>query len=181
METLEMPVRQQATLNREALFRDLYERSFPRVAEFVGKRKGTFQDAKDIFQDALIIYYEKLVEGELSIQLSDEAYVLGISKHLWFRKFGADQKNISLDSITIADDFYPDVNSSRLQVFLERAGKKCMDLLSAFYFHRQSPATIAPEFGYSGERSATVQKFKCIEKLRDIVKQKSMSYDDFTE
>jgi len=40
---------------------------------------------------------------------------------------------------------------------------------------------IADEYGYSGVRSATVQKFKCLEKVRESVKEKSLVYDDFME
>jgi hypothetical protein len=40
---------------------------------------------------------------------------------------------------------------------------------------------IAGRFGFSGERSATVQKFKCLEKVRDTIKSKSLSYEDFVE
>jgi hypothetical protein len=35
--------------------------------------------------------------------------------------------------------------------------------------------------GYLNEHSASVQKYKCLEKIRNIVKEKSLTYDDFTE
>jgi hypothetical protein len=38
---------------------------------------------------------------------------------------------------------------------------------------------IADAYGYSGVRSATVQKFKCLEKVRETIKQKALTYDDF--
>jgi hypothetical protein len=40
---------------------------------------------------------------------------------------------------------------------------------------------VAQLFGFSGERSATVQKYKCIEKVRETVKQKALTYEDFLE
>ena len=44
---------------RALLFAQLYEETFPKVAKFVANRGGTFDDAKDIFHDALVILYEK--------------------------------------------------------------------------------------------------------------------------
>ena len=171
--------------DRVTLFEALYESTFPAVARFASARKGSLQDAKDIFQDALVIFYEKTVEGKLEISVSDEAYILGIVKHLWIRKYKSDKKKVILNSIElliiIPDDFYQEVKSAKLVQLLERAGKKCMELLSAFYYDKVPMADISNAFGYSSERSATVQKFKCLEKVRDIVKEKSLNYEDFTE
>jgi hypothetical protein len=38
---------------------------------------------------------------------------------------------------------------------------------------------IAQRFGLSGERSAAVQKHKCLEKVRNTVKEKALTYEDF--
>jgi hypothetical protein len=56
-----------------------------------------------------------------------------------------------------------------------------MELLQAFYYDKLPMNTIAGLFGFGGERSATVQKYKCLEKVRDIVKDKSLTYEDFLE
>lgn len=171
--------------DRARLFEELYESTFPVVARFVSGRNGSFQDAKDIFQDALLIFHEKTTAGTREIIASEEAYILGIAKHLWIRKFKSDKRNVSMNGmeslITIPDDFYEEVKSSRLVLLLEHAGKKCMELLNAFYYHKLSMTGIRNKFGYGSEHSAAVQKFKCLEKVRDVVREKSMNYEDFTE
>jgi hypothetical protein len=73
------------------------------------------------------------------------------------------------------------VNTGKLFTFLERAGGKCMQILTEFYYHRLPMEKIMRKFGFSSERSATVQKYKCLEKIRDIVKFKSLNYEDFLE
>src|SRR5688500_8233328 len=82
---------------REKLFADLYESAFPLVCRFVNNRQGTLQDAKDVFQDALVIFYEKQLEKDLDIKVSDESYVLGIAKHIWFRKHRHDKTMVPLN------------------------------------------------------------------------------------
>jgi DNA-directed RNA polymerase specialized sigma24 family protein len=170
---------------REKRFTDLYENAFPMVATFVSHRNGSFQEAKDIFQDALVIFYENAVNGKLPATCSENAYVLGIAKHLWIRKFNRDKSVISLDAleqaIAIPEDYFPTIQTSKLVAFLGRAGDKCMQLLRSFYYDRQKISDITEAFGYGTERSATVQKFKCLEKVREVVKEKSLTYEDFVE
>lgn len=185
MNTLEMPVCRANPLKREKLFISLYQSTLPLVAKFISSRGGTWQDAKDIFHDALMIYYEKTIHKEVEITVSDEAYILGIAKHLWLRKYSQEKKHISLDAfevgIMIPENSFPEVLPDKLMQFLERTGKKCMELLTAFYYHKHSMQQIAMEFNFGTERSATVQKYKCLEKVRDTVKQTKKSYEDFTE
>jgi len=167
-----------------ATFRELYETTFPVVARFVAKHGGSFDDARDIFQDALVIYHEKRREG-LTIRESEGAYILGISKHLWIRKFNYSRKLVPLSSmernIEIPVDYFPSINTSRLLSFLESVGEKCMNLLRSFYLEEKKVPEIAKAFSFRNEHSASVQKFKCIEKLREAVKQKPELYENLFE
>jgi len=171
--------------DREVFFEEVYELVFPAVASFVNEMRGSYQDAKDIFQDALIIYFERLSENRLTVNVSPERYILGIAKHLWLRKFKDDRKKITLDNferaLYIPEDFYPTVRSSRILQFLEAAGSKCLDLLRGFYFEKLPLKGIATRFGYGSEHSAAVQKYKCLEKIRESINERSIAYEDFFE
>lgn len=170
---------------RDKLFEALYITAFPVVARFVGKMNGSLDDASDLFQDALVIYCEKVADPGFTTYISPEAYILGITKHLWMRKYTHDRKKVSLDimesSITIPNDYDPEVDSMQLLKLLATTGRKCMELLQAFYYEKISMKILAGKFGFGTERSATVQKYKCIEKIRDTIKEKSISYEDFIE
>ena len=181
MEVMEMPAKKEA----EVEFSRLYESCFPSVASFVRKMNGTLADAKDIFHDALVIYYENLADPQFNISISEEAYITGISKHLWLRKFRHDSRVLSLDAmdsaIAIPEDYFPSLNSRRLLRFLEVTGNRCLELLTAFYYEKLSAKTLVERFGYRTEHSATVQKYKCIEKAREALKSKSIVYEDFID
>lgn len=164
---------------------ELYEQTFPAVAKYISSAGGSVEDAKDIFHDALVIFIEKTTNNPEETIKSGKAYILGISKHLWIRKYQKDSQSISLNSmekeITIPDDYFPTADNKRLLNLLKVAGKKCLDLLRAFYFQQLPIKEIAGELDYSHEHSVSVQKYKCLEKVRKTVKQKSLTYDDFTE
>jgi DNA-directed RNA polymerase specialized sigma24 family protein len=172
-------------VEREQLFVTLYKKAFPDVAKYVSKMGGAFDEAKDIFQDALIIYYEKAVNNSIAVQTNEQAYLLGIAKHLWAKRFRENIRHTSLDNNLNDDDFMEDENMepspAKLLHYLETAGQKCMEILKAFYYDNLPANAIASLFGYNGVRSATVQKYKCLEKVRETIKEKSLAYEDFIE
>lgn len=172
-------------IDRRQLIEDLYEKGFPSVARFVKKMGGGSDEARDIFQDTLVIFYEKITQGNLHIDCSPQVYIMGIAKHLWIRKYKKDQQIISLDAfekqIKVAADDTPSVSAQQILRMLEQSGEKCMELLKSFYYDKLSMKRIKEMFGYGSERSATVQKYKCIEKIRNEVKAHNRTYEDFFE
>jgi DNA-directed RNA polymerase specialized sigma24 family protein len=72
--------------NREQAFLYLYQQLYPKVERCILNMGGQIEDAKDIFQDSLIVFYEKSLDPS-AIQIdSVHAYIIGISKKLWLSK-----------------------------------------------------------------------------------------------
>ncbi|GAB3916392.1 RNA polymerase sigma factor [Mucilaginibacter boryungensis] len=173
----------QQTANNARLFIKLYQSAFPSVARYVSRRGGSFDEAKDVFQDALVIYYEKHISGNQS-PVNAKAYLMGIAKHLWIKSYQNNSRYVPLDEANNLDITIPQAQqpiTNKILHYLESTGEKCMDLLKSFYYDKLPMTDIAQTFGFSGERSATVQKFKCLEKVRETVKSKSLTYEDFVE
>jgi RNA polymerase sigma factor (sigma-70 family) len=165
---------------REAYFIELYQQLLPKVARYIAGKGGSIEDARDVFQDSVVIWYEKVRTANLAIQ-NEQAYIMGIAKHLWIKEFN------SAKSQPLTDEHLNEVSAveedqlltNKLLGYLETAGQKCMELLKAFYYDGVPVHQIAEQFGYSGVRSATVQKYKCLEKVRETVKQQALKYEDF--
>lgn len=64
----------------------LYKKYFGYTRKFVLENKGNLEDAEDVFQDALIILYEKLYDDHFKAYTCLANYVTGISKNLWLKK-----------------------------------------------------------------------------------------------
>jgi DNA-directed RNA polymerase specialized sigma24 family protein len=172
----------QLSAKREELFTTLYKKAFPATAKYISKMGGSFDEAKDVFQDALVIYYEKTVAAKLNPDTNDTAYLVGIAKHLWIKRYKEGSKHVALDGIDITvNESEENPSNTRLMHFLQTAGKKCMELLKSFYYDQLPLADAATLFGFSGVRSATVQKYKCLEKVRETIKEKSLTYEDFLD
>jgi len=171
--------------SKEQPIEELYEAAFPNVARFVKKMGGDVEDAKDVFHDALVIYQERCDQPEFRLQHSPEGYLLGIAKHLWIRKHHQQRKLVPLSSIereiSLPEDYFPSYKTQRLLQFLESAGQKCLDLLRAFYYQKQPLKQLVTTLGYANEHSLSVQKYKCLEKVRHTVKNQSVAYEDFLD
>ena len=148
----------------------LYRDSFPDVARMIRRKGGTLEEAKDAFHDALLIYMEKEKAGRLQLHSSPKAYLLGTARICWLRARGATVALPETFDAAEPEDADIEEREQRLQVSLVRSGKKCIELLKAFYYDHCSMQDIAVRFGFNGTRSATVQKYKCLEKVRKEIK-----------
>lgn len=169
---------------REAGLVDLYRNVFPFVAKFVSGKGGSLEQAKDVFQDAIVVWYERSgAPGKFNIN-SDVAYLLGIAKNVWYKRFSLEKGIVPLDprlGEELEESTGLEPSSTKILRLLEASGRKCMDMLKSFYYDKHNMAELAVEYGFRSIRSATVQKFKCLEKVRETVKLKSLSYEDFLE
>lgn len=169
---------------REDEILKLYTGTFPLVAQYISRMGGTLEEAKDIFHDAIVIYYEKQSLITPALKYSEKSYLYGIAKNIWHYKLRKNKENILIDADTEAEleNYYvQEPVKSKLARVLDLTGKKCMELLNAFYYDKLNMREVAKKFSFSGERSATVQKHKCLEKVKSVVKQNALQYEDFLE
>ena len=166
---------------REAFFMALYKKAFSPVAHYVARMGGSLEEAQDIFQDTLLIYYEKVTLAQAETIVNEKAYLLGIAKKIWLQRYRVSSMNQPLNDFDIEVVADEQLASDKILSYLETAGKKCMELLKAYYYDRLSVGHVVTLFGYSSTHSATVAKYKCLEKIRETVKQNSLNYADFIE
>lgn len=62
-------------------FQKLYDH-LPKVEELIRKNSGKRSDAKDVFQDALVIFHQK-VKNDLQLTSSIGTYIYGVCRNLW--------------------------------------------------------------------------------------------------
>jgi len=178
-------LKMQTQAEREATFRRLYRDCFPAVARRLKQQGAQRAEAEDIFQDCLVILYEKNAEGKLPDLQYPRAYLGRIAQRLWMRRQNRQRMqpiDYQAEEQLIPVDFQPASNSEqRLLRILRRAGEQCMAILQAFYYQDQPLHEIAERFGFSSVRSATVQKYKCLQRIREFVHAKKKSYADLME
>ena len=169
-------LRQSLLANRERALAQLYRQAFPPVRRLVQRQGGSAQDAQDIFQDALVVFYEQAVESTLVLTAAASTYLVGIARYRWQhelrRRARLPYEVLSDGSELLAAEAPEDSAESAFAVldYVERLGAKCRNMLLSFYYFQQPLTQIAEANGYRSVRSATVQKFKCLERLRTAVR-----------
>lgn len=160
--------------DRERTLEEIYARTYPMVRHYVREHGGTDEDAKDIFQEALIIYYEKTVNAQLTLTASVSTYLMGVCKNRWRQQQEKQARKVSLtetqsDAVWEEPGLEAELPAKSLMTFVEQLGETCKSLLISFYYFGQRLDQIAEQHGYQTVRSATVQKYKCLERLRKAV------------
>jgi DNA-directed RNA polymerase specialized sigma24 family protein len=156
----------------------LYRESFPAAARVLQRMGANPDDAKDAFHDAVLIYLEKTVNGLVDIHTSAKAYIVGTARIVWLHKKRDLNASVHVRELIPEEiaDYLADEASLTESVersafeYLTMAGEKCMEILKSFYYLNLPLSEIASRFGFNGTRSATVQKYKCIEKIRSQLK-----------
>ncbi|UFH56796.1 RNA polymerase sigma factor [Spirosoma sp. KNUC1025] len=160
----------------------LYRRYFPMVLHFVTTNSGSEDDAKDIYQEALIVLYEKVRSGSLELHCQLKTYLYSIGRRLWLKQLTQRSRYMVRDIETpasdelaleqISDDVLDHEERDRqftlMADSLDRLGEPCRTLLEDFYIQHLSMQDITEKFGYTNADNAKTQKYKCLMRLKRL-------------
>ena len=160
----------------------LYRRYFPMVLHFVTTNSGSEDDAKDIYQDVLIVLYEKVRGGSLELHCQLKTYLYAVGRRLWLKQLAQRSRFMVRDVETPLTDENVleqldndlDEHEERDRQFdlmtdsLDRLGEPCRTLLDDFYIQHLSMQAITEKFGYTNADNAKTQKYKCLMRLKKL-------------
>ena len=72
----------------------LYQQHYSMVQSLIINNQGTADDARDIFQEAMIVLYEKARSGSFELNCQLKTYVYSVSRRLWLKSASAMQKYV---------------------------------------------------------------------------------------
>ncbi len=126
----------------DEVVKEIYERYSEKIARFVKKNNGNQEEAKDLFQDALlIIYLQTKREKGLKLTCPFEAYLYTICKFRWINRL---QKKSNTE-VTLPDNFpYIDLSSIEEDIMkrerralyskhFQKLGEQCRDILQLHF------------------------------------------------
>jgi len=164
-------------LNDRKSVETIYKLFYNMVQSLIINNNGSADDARDIFQETVIVLYEKAKSGSFELNCLLKTYVYSVSRRLWLKKLQQQQKYIP--NITGLDETVPveeeveshnQLNSEFLMMekALLHLGEPCRSLIEAFYLQKKSMTDIAGHFGYTNADNAKNQKYKCLMRLRKL-------------
>ena len=159
-------------------FLKLYK-NYPQVEKLILSKGGSKEDAKDVFQEALIIFYEKVVNSEFQLTSAIGTYLYSACRFLWKDEH---IKRKGKQSIAISFEFTSEEESEfqeaiqreekfkQVEQVLSQIGEKCLQILKLFYYDGLKMKAIALKVGSKSEKIAKNQKYKCLERAKLKVK-----------
>lgn len=158
----------------------LYNQNKESCIRFMNKIEFNDEN-KDLYQDAIIIFYEKITrQNEFMLTCSIQTYLNSICKKLIFKRYRKSVKSDlfieNIDYIEIEDDFdeYYEEQDDKILAMeealgkLKDIGKKCHEILMRFFYYHQSMELIAKDLNYTNADNAKQQKARCQKKLKDL-------------
>jgi RNA polymerase sigma factor (sigma-70 family) len=154
----------------------IYKDNYNMVQALIINNNGTADDAKDIFQEAMIVLYEKARSGTFELSCQIKTYVYSVSRRLWLKRLQQLSRYAEIgnsDSVVpVEDDLEDHGRKNREFEMMENAighlGEPCKGLLEAFYLQKRTMQEIAIDFGYTNAENAKTQKYKCLMRLKKI-------------
>ncbi|MFI5148176.1 MAG: RNA polymerase sigma factor [Bacteroidia bacterium] len=152
-------------------------RYYPVVRKYIRANSGTNTEAEDVFQDALLIYLERVNAPGFNLTSTRETYLFGICKNLWYTELKKKgrmplQGQENLPDVSFSTEENPEEEKiKRAQQAVEFLEEKCRLILNLFYNQKTSLAEIARKLKLVSETAARNQKFQCLEKARKRFKE----------
>ena len=162
-------------VNDSNIIEIIYNKYFNSIFHFIRKNGGSIDEAKDIFQDAIMVLYDKVHFEDFKLTCQLKTFIFSICKNLWLKKFNQSKKSISLDytgmqleneNINIEPFLKKENDFLTMNKALLKIGEPCKSLLIAFYFKKLDMQTISTDFGYTNADNAKNQKYKCLNRLK---------------
>lgn len=145
----------------------------------------------DVFHDAMIVLYEKIVGGSFELTCALQTYINSVCRFQLLNKIGKNKLTLDFEentdhddddenpmnyksSITDLLDVIEDPKEAQftaIEMALEKmktAGGHCYDLLTLFWYHKKSMNELTTEFGYSNSDTTKNQKAKCQKRLEKM-------------
>ena len=180
--TLKAELNEQALLkglaqNDSKAVETLYKSHFTMIQHFVENNNGSFDDARDVFQEAMIALYEKVQLDSFVLTCQIKTYLFSICKHLWLKRLqqmGKYRSPLSEneESISIEMDMGQIEKKDAAFAIMDRAlnslGEPCKSLLEGYYLNKKGMQELASQFGYTNADNAKNQKYKCLMRLKKL-------------
>jgi len=164
-------------LNDKKAIETIYKNNYNMVQSLIISNNGTSDDAKDIFQEAMIVLYEKAKSGSFELNCQIKTYVYSVSRRLWLKRLQQAQRfspevNGIAEAVPVEEDMEIHEKQNMDFMVMEKAmsnlGEPCKSLLEAYYLQKKSMSEIAGSFGYTNADNAKNQKYKCLMRLKKL-------------
>ncbi len=162
----------------EMALRVLYKLYYSIIYKFIVNNQGSDDDAKDIYQEGIIIVHHNIKQGIFKQESGLKTYLYSICRRLWLTELKNKERHHTrvIDtnaSIEMSSDKLEELENNAVQFkhlakCLDKLGDPCKTILHDFYISHLSMQEIADKMNYTNMDNAKTQKYKCLQRLKKI-------------
>ena len=152
----------------------LYKKVFPLVENYIRKNSGRKEDASDVFQDCLLLFYKQVIKNTFDPKYRIYGYLYRISINLWINKIKKEQRIQYLE--TIGDEAFEEepspwdrpperTDQNVIKSLFSGIGEKCVELLTNTVYYNLLMEDIMIRMGFSSVDAVKMQQQRCKQKL----------------
>lgn len=155
----------------------IYKENYSIVQAYILQNNGTYDDARDVFQEAMLVLYEKSKDPNFSLTCQIKTYLYSICRRVWLKRLQQQHRFISAnegfeETVAVEEEIEEkeklDQDFVMMDTAMKSLGEPCKSLLEAYYIHKKHMVEIADEFGYTNADNAKNQKYKCLMRLKKL-------------
>ncbi len=156
-----------------------YKTHLPGIVNYVCKNGGNEEDARDVFQEALLVLYKQAKLGELNLSASLKTYIFSICRFQWLKSIRKNKRIESfgeeLELTDLNSDIVQHIEKAEryrlLQTHLSKMSDSSQQILK-LHFQKYSTEEIANELGLS-KLYVKKRKYECKKKLIESIRNDS--------
>jgi RNA polymerase sigma factor (sigma-70 family) len=149
----------------------LYKKYYRMMTKMVITNSGTEEEARDIYQEALIVFWQKATSGKLVMTAKISTYIYSICQNLWRKELDRKKRLSHEDKDSpVSIDTDTEERQKIVAQCIEQLGDTCKKVLMYYYFDEMSMQDIAEKLGFANTDTAKTKKYKCKKKLDELIK-----------
>lgn len=151
----------------------LYKHVLPNVKKYVRNNSGSNEDAFDIFQDALLAFYQNVMEDKFDVQYKVYGYVYKLCVYRWINKaqrerlqFKEELPDVAIEEPkTWFSENEPKDEEALLRNLFSTIGEKCLELLNYTIYKGMLLEDVMLRMNFQSAAAVRMQHMRCKEKL----------------
>lgn len=156
----------------------VYQKYYRMMTKLVITNSGTEEEARDVYQDALVVFWQKATSRNLVLTSKMSTYIYSICQNLWRKELDRKKRLSSEEKDTpVMVDTESEERERILAKCIDQLGETCKKVLMFYYFEEMSMQDIADKLGFANTDTAKTKKYKCKKKLDELVKSQYSEQD----
>lgn len=164
----------------------LYEHYFKVFRNYVLKSYGSEEEARDIFQEVVVVIYNKLQKSNFKITSSFFTFFYAVFKNTWLNYRKLSKKNPLINSADFSDEINRGVDTGEIEEIAHKALKSklifkyfseltdgCQKLLN-YFLADYSTEEIARELDFKSTNYVRKRKSICLSTLIEKIKKDAL-------